>query len=95
MALSATTAREKAAINSVSEFQDFVKGLAFRAYHLQQQRILSSDENNYVDASVDATWKAFLQKEVRDQVLYELEVPQDSLKAFFDKDSALFFLLCN
>lgn len=91
MALSATTAREKAAINSVSEFQDFVKGLAFRAYHLQQQRILSSDENNYVDASVDATWKAFLQKEVRDQVLYELEVPQDSLKAFFDKDSALFF----
>jgi len=87
----ATTAIEKRAINSASQFKDFVKGIAFRAFHLQEEKNLSKDQNNYVDASVEATWKAFLQKEVRDQVLYELEIPQDSLETFFNNDSTLFY----
>jgi parvulin-like peptidyl-prolyl isomerase len=90
-AFEATNAKERAAVNNEQQFIDFLQGIAFRAYHLQQFEVLSQDEKSYVDASVEATWKAFLQKEVRDQVLYELEVPNDSLKDFFQKDSTLFF----
>lgn len=90
IAYKSTSSREKGAIVNESLFKDFLKGLAFRAFHLQQENLLSDDEQNYVNASVEATWKAFLQKEVRDQVLLSLEVPEDSLRAYFKKDSTLF-----
>lgn len=90
IAYKSTSTREKEAIVNESLFKEFLKGLAFRAYHLQQENLLSDEDQNYVDASVEATWKAFLQREVRDQVLLTLEVPEDSLEAFYNKDSTLF-----
>lgn len=91
LAFKATTLNEKQSVQTIDQFKDFLSGLAFRAYHLQKAQMLDKEAKNYAEASIEATWRSFLQKEVRDQVLYELKVPEDSLRSFFKKDSTLFY----
>lgn len=85
-----STQNERARVDSEEALRDFVIGLAFRAYHLSKEKSLSQEDKAYIAESFKRTWHAHLQKEVRDEVLVNLELPDDSLRAFYNKDPRLF-----
>lgn len=90
MASSFLSANEKSLIKTKEQFFDFIDGVLFRAYHIQKRNVLSDADQKYIRESVEQSWKNRLQSEVRDQILVDLEIPNDSLIAFFNREPSLF-----
>lgn len=85
-----TTMNERNAVQGQESFKEFIQGIAFRVYHIERSSDFNQEDWNYVDASIERTWHARLQNEVKNHLLATLRIPEDSLKNFYQQDPSIF-----
>lgn len=85
-----TSEKQQDWIRNVERFEDFAAGLVVRASLLEQARAAKLDQRPEYEKKVGEEFDVYLLERMETALYHEMELPEDSLRKYFDQDPLRF-----
>ncbi len=85
-----TSDAQKKRIRTREALEDFIAGLVVREYMLEQAKRENLDKTPAFQKALQDKWEKYLIERMREALLQEMVIPEDSLRAYYDSDPGRF-----